>query len=43
MIVAEMRSTDMPMEILGLEVKGKDIGKERIERAGDVAAGQGVY
>jgi hypothetical protein len=43
MIVAEMRSTDMPMEILGLEVKGKDIGKERIERAGDVASGQGVY
>jgi hypothetical protein len=24
MIVAEMRSADMPMEILGLEVKGED-------------------
>src|SRR6185437_13193888 len=38
-IVAEMRSADMPVEILGLQVKGKDVGQECVERAGNVAAG----
>src|SRR4029078_11922611 len=39
MIVAEMRATDMPMEILRLEIKREDIGKQRIKRAADVASG----
>ena len=39
MIVAEMRATDMPMEILRLEIKREDVGKQRIKRAADVAAG----
>src|SRR4029078_3163974 len=39
MIVAEMRATDMPMEILRLEIKREDIGKQRIKRAADVAVG----
>src|SRR5262245_3434567 len=38
MIVAEMRSAHMPMEILGLEIERKHIGEQRIEGAGNIAA-----
>ena len=35
-IVAEVRSLDMPMEVLRLEIQREEIGKERIECAGDI-------
>src|SRR6516165_7463437 len=38
MIVAEMRTADMPMEILGLEIKRKRIRKQGVERTRDIAA-----
>ena len=38
-VVAEMRPADMPMEILGLEIEREHIGEQRVERAGDIAAG----
>ena len=39
MVVAEMRPADMPVEILGLEIEREHVGEQRIEGAGDVAAG----
>ena len=39
MIVAEMRSADVPVEVLGLQIKREHIGEQRVERAGDIAAG----
>ena len=38
-VVAEMRPAHVPMEILGLEVEREGVGEQRVERAGDVAAG----
>jgi hypothetical protein len=38
-IIAEMRSAHMPMEVLGLEIEREHVGEQRIERSGDVAAG----
>ena len=41
-IVAKMRSRNMPMEILGLQVKRKEIGEQCVEGAGNVASGLGA-
>src|SRR5947209_14263860 len=34
---AEVRTRDVPVEVLGLEVQGEQIGQKEIERAGDVS------
>ena len=36
MVVAEVRAAHVPMKVLGLQVKGEDIGKERVKGRGDV-------
>src|SRR6478672_3646963 len=38
MIVAEMRSADMPVEVLGLHVEREHVGEQRIQRTDDVLA-----
>src|SRR5256885_322677 len=35
-VVAEVRSAHVPMEILGLEIQGPDIGEDGIHASGDV-------
>ena len=35
-VIAEVRSAHVPMEILGLEVEGEHIGKQRVQGSGDV-------
>jgi len=42
MVVAEVGAGDMPMEILGLQVKRKEIGEQCVEGAGNVASGLGA-
>jgi hypothetical protein len=37
-----MWATDMPVEILGLQIKCKSVGNERIDRGGDVLGGIGA-
>ena len=34
-----MRAAHVPVEVLGLQVEGEDIREQRVECAGDVAAG----
>jgi hypothetical protein len=41
-IVAEMRPAHMPVKVLCLEVKGKDIRKQAVQRSAYVADGLGV-
>ena len=31
MVVAEMRAADVPVEVLGLEIEGEDVGKQQVE------------
>src|SRR5580698_807367 len=38
-IVAEVRAAHVPMEILGLEVQGEDIGQDGVHRARDIFSG----
>ena len=42
MVVAEMRPTDVPVEILGLEIKRKGVGQDAVEGTGDVLGGIGA-
>ena len=39
MIIAEMRPRDVPVEILGLDVKGIGIGQQPVQRPGDLRSG----
>jgi len=41
-VVAEVRSGHVPMEIFGFHVDGEDIGEDRVESGGDVFYGFGV-
>jgi len=36
MIVAEMTSADVPVEVLGLQIEGEGVGQQRVERGGDL-------
>src|SRR5687767_8164509 len=38
MVIAEIRSAHVPMEILGLEIQSENIGQQRVERRCDLAA-----
>ena len=42
MIVTKMRPRDVPVEILGLEIQGEGVGKQDVERTGDVLHGVGA-
>src|ERR1700754_4062703 len=42
MPLPEMRARNVPVEILGFQVYGEDVGKQRIEGAGDVPGGRGA-
>jgi hypothetical protein len=42
MIVAEMRPADMPVKILGLEIKRKGIGQQCVQRTGNILGGIGA-
>ena len=37
MIVAEMRSAHVPVEVLGLQVEGEDVRQDDVHRSGDVS------
>jgi len=37
-VVAEVRTAHVPVEILGFQVHREDIGQDRVERAGDVGS-----
>jgi hypothetical protein len=37
-----MRSADVPVEILGLEIKGVGVGQDAVEGSGDVFGGIGA-
>src|SRR4029079_19671633 len=41
-VVAEMWSTDVPVEILGLEIKDVGVGQDAVEGSGDVFGGIGA-
>src|SRR5207253_4146501 len=41
-IIAEVRSTHMPVKILGFQVQAEDISEERIKRACNVRDGFGI-
>src|SRR5262245_27403739 len=41
-IVAEVRLADVPVKVLGLQIKSKSIGQQGVERAGDVFGGIGA-
>ena len=38
-IVAKVRTRDVPVEVLGLEIEGEHVGEQAVERARDVADG----
>jgi hypothetical protein len=41
-VIAEVRTRDVPMKVLGLEIEREHVGKKLIERCGDVAPGVGA-
>src|SRR3981189_3207941 len=40
-VIAEMRTADVPMEILGLEVEREGVRQQPVERLGELADGGG--
>ena len=41
MIVAEVRSTDVPMKVLGLEIERQGVGEDAVQRGGNLCDGFG--
>src|SRR5581483_1419347 len=41
-VVAEMRSADVPVKILGFQVQRETVGEEAVESAGDIFRGIGA-
>ena len=42
MVIAEMRSADVPVEVFRLQIKRKNIREDRVHRASDVFHGLGA-